>query len=65
MMELTQKQAGVGEVLREGNALVKELPILLELSTKLYANIVTEFILLRKMFVGKVTKELLSLMDVS
>ena len=26
MMKLTQKQAGVGEVLREGNGLIKTLP---------------------------------------
>jgi hypothetical protein len=44
--------------------LVEELPKLLEISTKLYTNCVTEFILLRKLFVGRVTKELLSLMDV-
>ena len=45
--------------------LLEELPKLLTLGTQLYNDVVTEFILLRKLFVGRVTKELLSLMDVS
>lgn len=45
--------------------LLEELPKLLDMGSKIYCNCVTEFILLRKLFVGRVTKELLSLMDVS
>ena len=45
--------------------LLEELPKFLEMGSKIYCHCVTEFILLRKLFVGRVTKELLSLMDVS
>ena len=45
--------------------LIEELPKLLTHANKLYSKCVTEFILLRKLFIGRVTKELLSLMDVS
>jgi hypothetical protein len=45
--------------------LLEELPKLLEVSTSIFNDSVSEFVLLRKIFVGKVTKELLSLMDVS
>ncbi len=45
--------------------LVEELPKLLDCSLSIYGKCVTEFILLRKLFVGRVTRELLSLMDVS
>ena len=45
--------------------LLEELPKFLDMGSKIYCHCVTEFILLRKLFVGRVTKELLSLMDVS
>ena len=45
--------------------LLEELPKLLETSTSIFTDAVNEFVLLRKIFVGKVTKELLALMDVS
>jgi hypothetical protein len=45
--------------------LLEELPKLLEIATSIFTDSVGEFVLLRKVFVGKVTKELLSLMDVS
>ena len=37
----------------------------MEVATSIFTDSVAEFVLLRKIFVGKVTKELLSLMDVS
>lgn len=45
--------------------LVEELPKLLDISTKIYTRCVKDFVLLRKLFVGRVGKELLSLLDVS
>ncbi len=45
--------------------MLEELPKLLDYGSRIYCLAVTEFILLRKLFVGRVTKELLSLMDVS
>eukprot|EP00095_Tigriopus_kingsejongensis_P009498 maker-scaffold1595_size34508-snap-gene-0.8 protein:Tk09498 transcript:maker-scaffold1595_size34508-snap-gene-0.8-mRNA-1 annotation:"dynamin-binding protein" len=44
--------------------LVEELPKLILVATNLFAKCLTEFILLRKLFIGRVTKELLSLMDI-
>eukprot|EP00092_Neocalanus_flemingeri_P059232 GFUD01070744.1.p1 GENE.GFUD01070744.1~~GFUD01070744.1.p1 ORF type:complete len:905 (+),score=202.84 GFUD01070744.1:37-2751(+) len=43
--------------------LVDELPILTQLATDVYNDSVRQFILARKLFVGRVTKELLQLMD--
>ena len=45
--------------------LLDELPTLIELATDIYTEAVKQFILARKLFVGRVTKELLQLMDVS
>ena len=45
--------------------LVDELPVLIQISTEVYNECVRQFILARKLFVGRITKELLQLMDVS
>ena len=45
--------------------LLDELPLLLQLSTEVYNESVRQLLLARKMFVGRVTRELLQLMDVS
>ena len=45
--------------------LVDELPILIQIATDVYNESVRQFVLARKLFVGRVTKELLQLMDVS
>ena len=45
--------------------LVEELPKLISCSLTVYTAAVNEFIMLRKLFVGRVTRELLALMDVS
>ena len=44
--------------------LLDELPVLLQLSTEVYNEAVRQLLLARKMFVGRVTRELLQLMDV-
>ena len=44
--------------------LVAELPRLLELGTKVVSQVVRELITARKLYVGSVTKELLSIMEV-
>ena len=45
--------------------LVDELPILIQIATDVYNDSVRQFVLARKLFVGRITKELLQLMDVS
>ena len=45
--------------------LLEQLPKLLYVAGSIFSDSVNEFVLLRKLFVGRVTKELLSLMDVS
>lgn len=43
--------------------LVDELPILIQIATDVYNDSVRQFVLARKLFVGRITKELLQLMD--
>ena len=45
--------------------LIEELPALIEASTAIFLVVISEFVLARKLFVGRITKELLALMDVS
>ena len=45
--------------------LIEELPTLIEVSKSLFITVLSEFALARKLFVGRITKELLTLMDVS
>ena len=45
--------------------LIEELPTLIEVATSIFLAVISEFILARKLFVGRITKELLTLMDVS
>ena len=45
--------------------LLEELPKLISCALTVYTAAVNEFIMLRKLFVGRVTRELLALMDVS
>ena len=45
--------------------LIEELPTLIEASTAIFLVVISEFVLARKLFVGRITKELLALMDVS
>ena len=45
--------------------LVEELPTLIEVSRNIFMMVISEFVLARKLFVGRITKELLTLMDVS
>ena len=45
--------------------LLEELPTFLDLGMGMHVVAIKEFISLRRRFVGRVTKELLSLMDVS
>jgi len=44
--------------------LVDELPLLIQLSTDVYNESVSQYALARQLFVGRVTKELLQLMDI-
>ena len=45
--------------------LIEELPTLIEAATSIFLTVISEFVLARKLFVGRITKELLALMDVS
>jgi hypothetical protein len=45
--------------------LIEELPKFLEIGTDIYVMAIKESISTRRSFVGKITQELLSLMDVS
>ena len=45
--------------------LVEELPTLIDATMKIFMRVISEFVLGRKILVGRITKELLSLMDVS
>jgi hypothetical protein len=45
--------------------LIEDLPKLLEISTAIYTRCIAEFVLLRKLFAGRITRELLDLMTVS
>jgi len=44
--------------------LIEELPTLIEVATSIFLAVISEFILARKLFVGRITKELLTLMDI-
>ena len=41
------------------------MPTLIEVSRNIFMMVISEFVLARKLFVGRITKELLTLMDVS
>ena len=45
--------------------LIEELPTLIDAAMSIFMNVISEFVLGRKVLVGRITKELLSLMDVS
>ena len=45
--------------------LIEELPKFLEIGADVYVAAIKEFISIRRSFVGRITQELLSLMDVS
>ena len=45
--------------------MIEELPTLIDAAMSIFMNVISEFVLGRKVLVGRITKELLSLMDVS
>ena len=45
--------------------LIEELPTLIDAAMSIFMNVISEFVVGRKVLVGRITKELLSLMDVS
>ena len=45
--------------------MIEELPTLIDTAMSIFMNVISEFVLGRKVLVGRITKELLSLMDVS
>eukprot|EP00094_Tigriopus_californicus_P005635 TCALIF_05432-PA protein Name:"Similar to DNMBP Dynamin-binding protein (Homo sapiens)" AED:0.05 eAED:0.05 QI:0/0.53/0.43/1/0.8/0.87/16/1294/2068 len=61
MLDDKEKSRSTYDVLN--SQLVEELPKLLHFGTKLFAKCLAEFVQLRKLFIGRVTRELLSLMD--
>ena len=63
MQDEVQKCKSTYEALN--SQLVEELPTLIDATMKIFMRVISEFVLGRKILVGRITKELLSLMDVS